>query len=133
MEMENAQLSFDKRRHPRIRISIPVKYKVINQSEEVLALLEQKRVTRSGDSKDVSAEGLFLISEQRLGKGDILKIEVLLPEETQPVKAFSEVVWISDSGLPLGRHGSGIFFMALRDEDSEKIKHFVEKALAGEK
>jgi hypothetical protein len=131
--MENASLSFDKRRHPRIKIQIPVKFQVINRSEEVMALLEQKRIPRAGDSKDVSAEGLFLISEQHLAKGDILKIEVVLPEESHPVRAFSEVVWTSDEGMPFGQHGSGIFFMALRDEDSEKIQRFVSKTLEGEK
>lgn len=130
--MENASLSFDKRKHPRVKIEIPVKYKIINQTEEALAVMEQKKYHQMAKSQDVSVEGLFLVSESLLEKGDILKLEVHLPEEKHPVRAFSEVVWTLDQGLPAGRHGAGIYFMALRDEDAERMKHFVDKILTGE-
>jgi hypothetical protein len=130
--MENASLSFDKRRHPRLQLEIPVKYKLVNKSEEVLALMEHKRAVQTGASKDLSAQGLFLVSEQRLAQGDILKIYVHLPEEELPVCAFTEVIWSSDSGLPAGKHGSGLSFMALRDEDQQRMRQFVDKALAQE-
>jgi Tfp pilus assembly protein PilZ len=124
--MENASLSFDKRKHPRIKVTIPVKYKVINQTEEALALLEQKRGSLSGSSLDVSAEGLCLVTPHELSRGDILKIEVSLPGEGQALRAFSEVVWTG------AQNSAGIFFMALREEDAEKIKRFVETTLTGD-
>ncbi len=128
--MENASLSFDKRKHPRIRVHVPVKYKVINQSEEALALLEQKKGPLAGNSLDVSPEGLCLVTDHTLAKGDILKIEVNLPGEGQALRAFSEVMW-SRTQEP-GVFSAGIFFMALREEDAEKIKRFVETTLNGE-
>jgi len=131
--MEDASLSFDKRKHPRITVTIQIKYKVINQSEEAVSVMEQKKVIQLGKSNNVSAEGLFLVSDKILEKGDILKLEVVLPEEPQPLRAFSEVVWVSDYGLPEGRHGAGIYFMALRDEDADKIGRFVAEALKPEK
>jgi Tfp pilus assembly protein PilZ len=128
--MENASLSFDKRKHPRIKIQVPVKYKVINQSEEALALLEQKRGPLAGNSMDVSPEGLCLVTDHELAKGDILKIEVSLPGESHVLRAFSEVMWSSQQEP--GDFTAGIFFMALREEDAEKIKRFVEQSLSGE-
>jgi c-di-GMP-binding flagellar brake protein YcgR len=128
--MENASLSFDKRKHPRIKLNVPVKYKVINQTEEAMALLEQKRGPLAGKSMDVSAEGLCLLTEHELTPGDILKIEVNLPSEGQALRAFSEVVWSAQQEP--GTHTAGIFFMALREEDADKIKKFVEVALASE-
>lgn len=130
--MEKASLTFDKRRHPRLKIAIPVRYKVINQNEEVQALLEHKRVTQEGSSRDISADGLFMVGEQRLTMGDIIKIEVHLPESEIPIHAFSEVVWSADSGLPPGRHGSGLYFMALRDEDQQRMRQYVDRVLAEE-
>jgi Tfp pilus assembly protein PilZ len=127
--MENASLSFDKRKHPRIKVSIPVKYKVITQTEEAMALLEQKRGPLAGSSVDVSAEGLCLVTPHELSKGDILKIEVNLPGEGQALRAFSEVVWTNPQDP--SAHSAGIFFMALREEDAEKIKRFVESTLTG--
>ncbi len=131
--MEDASLSFDKRKHPRITVTIQIKYKVINQSEEAISVMEQRKVIQTAKSNNVSAEGLFLVSDKILEKGDILKLEVALPEEPQPLRAFSEVVWISNFGLPEGRHGAGIYFMALRDEDADKIGRFVAEALKPEK
>lgn len=127
--MEEASLSFDKRKHPRIKVIIPVEFKVINETDEAMIALEEKKVLLSGRSKDVSAEGLFLISDRFLEKGDILKLEVNLPDEPKPVRAFSEVIWVSDHGLPEGRHGAGIYFMALRDEDADAIGRFVASTL----
>ncbi|MCK5219350.1 PilZ domain-containing protein [bacterium] len=131
--MENASLSFDKRKHPRITVTIQIKYKVINQSEEAVSIMEQKKVIQDGKADNVSAEGLFLVSEKILENGDILKLEVTLPGEPQPLRAFSEVVWISDYGLPEGKHGAGIYFMALRDEDADKIGRFVAEVLKVER
>lgn len=127
--MEKASLSFDKRKHPRINVTIPVQFKVINETDEAMIALEEKKILLSGRSKDVSAEGLFLISDRFLEKGDILKLEVILPEEPKPVRAFSEVIWVSDHGLPEGKHGAGIYFMALRDEDADSIGRFVANTL----
>ncbi|MEW6516976.1 MAG: PilZ domain-containing protein [candidate division FCPU426 bacterium] len=123
--MEEASLSFDKRKHPRIKVTIPVQFKVINETDEAMMALEEKRSLLKGDSKDVSAEGLFLVCDRILEKGDILKIEVVLPEESKPVRAFSEVIWVSDHGLSEGKHGAGIYFMALRDEDADAIGRFI--------
>ncbi len=130
--MERASLSFDKRKHPRIAVEIPVKYKIINQTEAALALLEQKKAVQTGNSQNVSVEGLFLVGGHRLAQGDILKIEVPLPDEGAPVRAFAEVIWSRDEGLPPGRHGAGIFFMALRDEDAVKMRKFVDRELSQE-
>lgn len=127
--MEKASLSFDKRKHPRIKVTIPVQFKVINETDEALVALEEKKILLSGRSKDISAEGLFLISDRFLEKGDILKLEVDLPDEHKPVRAFSEVIWVSDHGLSEGKHGAGIYFMALRDEDADSIGRFVANTL----
>lgn len=131
MELEKGALSFDKRKHPRIKVQVPVEYKVVNQSE-VTQLLDQRKLIKTGGSKDVSAEGLFLVSEHVLTKGDIIRLDVHLPGEPKAVRAFSEVVWCSDAGLPAGQHGSGISFMALRDEDQERMQRFIAEALAKE-
>jgi|GEM_PF-1437046 len=127
--MENASLSFDKRKAPRIQVTIPVQYKVINQTEEAVTALEQKRAQTTGRSKDVSAQGLFLISDRPLAKGDMLKIEIQLPNDHKPLRTFSEVVWVSDESVPAGKHGAGISFMALREEDADRITKFVANAL----
>jgi Tfp pilus assembly protein PilZ len=129
--LEKGALSFDKRKHPRLKVQVPVEFKVVNQSE-VTHLLDQKKLIKSGDSKDVSAEGLFLVSEHPLVKGDIVRLDVHLPGEPRAVRAFSEVVWCSDADLPDGRHGSGISFMALKDEDQERMRRFIAQSLAGE-
>lgn len=127
--MEEASLSFDKRKHSRIKVTIPIQYTVINDTEEALIALDEKKSKLAGNSEDVSAEGMFLVSDRLLEKGDILKIEIALPNEAKPIRAFSEVVRVSKEGLSDNKQGVGIYFMALRDEDADKIGHFVSNAL----
>ena len=128
--MEEAALSFDKRKYPRIKMELQVKYKVINQNEEALALLEHKKAVQMGQAQDVSEQGLCLAGSQRLNPGDIIKLEVPLPEDNHLVRVFSEVIWSTEKDSA-GRFLSGIYFMALKDQDAEKMKRFVEKTLAG--
>ncbi|MBN1595061.1 PilZ domain-containing protein [candidate division FCPU426 bacterium] len=123
--MEEASLSFDKRKHPRISLTIPVQFKVISDTEEAMAVMAERKTMEAGKSKNVSAEGLFLLCDRPLEKGDILKIEVTLPHDHKPIRAFSEVVWISEQSVAENKYGAGICFMALRDEDAERIGQFV--------
>jgi hypothetical protein len=127
--METGDLFFEKRKHPRIQVSLAIEYKVVNETDEYYATLEKKRSIHNGDSKDISSEGLFLMSDKCLEKGDILKIEMMLPDEDKPVRAFAEIIWLSDHSVPEGRHGAGIYFMALRDEDADRIGRLVANML----
>ncbi len=127
--MESGSLSVEKRKHPRIRVTLPVEFKVINESDEAYLTLDKERQQLAGDSKNISSEGLFLVSERYLEKGDILKIEMTLPDEDKRVSAFAEIVWVSDHGLVEGQHGAGLFFMALRDEDADRIGRLVANML----
>ncbi len=127
--MESGSLSFEKRKHPRIRITLPVEFKVINENDAAYQTLEIEFHQQEGNSKNISSEGLFLVSDRYLEKGDILKIEMTLPDDEKQVRAFAEIVWVSDHGLAEGKHGAGLFFMALRDEDADRIGRLVANML----
>ncbi len=125
--MVKGSLSLDKRKHPRVQVSIPIQFKVINEKEaEALA---ENEIMVDAKSRDLSAEGLFIVSDRQLHCGDILKVEVLLPAAQKPVRTFAEVIWISQKSQSPGQYGAGIYFMALKDEDSAKIRQFVADAL----
>lgn len=123
--MATGSLFVEKRKHPRIKLSLSVHYKVVNEIDESYKMLEQKRSAKRGNSENISSEGLCLVCDKQLDRGDILKIEMKLPGNETNIKAFAEVVWVSDEGVPEGSHGAGLFFMALRDEDADSIGRLI--------
>ena len=123
--MDSGSLSFEKRKYPRIKVTLPVEYKVVNESDDSYVAIEKRKAAHSGDSKNVSAEGLFLVCDKLLEKGDIVKLEMSLPDEEKPIRAFAEIIWVSDKGVPQGKYGAGLYFMALRDEDADRIGRLI--------
>ena len=57
-----------------------------------------------GVSKDVSAEGFCFISAQQLNRGDIVRVEIFVPNQKKPVYLDGEVRW-SQSVSNLGSGG----------------------------
>lgn len=123
--METGDIFIEKRKHPRIKLKLPIEYKVVNETDESYRTFQQQRAMHNGSSKDISSEGLFMITDKQVEKGDILKVEMKLPEEDKAVRAFAEIIWLADENVPVGKHGAGIYFMALRDEDADRIGRLV--------
>ena len=48
----------------------------------------------SAITKNLSAEGICFTSQQRLEPGNILKLEVFLPAQSQPLRLEGRVAWI---------------------------------------
>jgi hypothetical protein len=53
--------------------------------------------------RDIREEGMRFFVQQELEEGDIVKFEISLPEDTEPIVATGEVVWVNktdDLDLP---------------------------------
>ena len=65
-----------------------IKYQIVVDGQE--RILSEKY---DGVSKDVSVEGFSFFSSQRLSKGDVIRIEVYVPTQKNPVHLDGEVRW----------------------------------------
>jgi len=69
-------------------IKMRVKFQVFDTNRQKRALTKY-----SGVTKDISAEGLCLVSKKKLEKGDILVLEVYVPNVKVPTQMRGEVRW----------------------------------------
>ena len=77
-------------------------------------------------SGNVSAGGLFLITQQPFEPGTDLLISFSLPKDGKKISAEGSVVWkreARDSGDQ--RPGMGVQFMKIDKEDQERIRTYV--------
>ncbi len=63
----------------------------------------------------MSLGGLYIVAEQILNVGSILRLDVSLPEKSSLISAFAEVVWANETG-------GGLHFLAMKEDDVEFLK-----------
>jgi Tfp pilus assembly protein PilZ len=124
-QMDDAQLTLEKRRFPRVAVALHVRFKVINNIKaDELYKGRESLVCRSSN---VSRGGIAITTDQKLSKGDLIKVELVLPDSSRPIKAFAEVKWCAPAkeASKEGAFHGGIVFMALGREDEERLDQFL--------
>ncbi len=118
--MPEANMFMEKRIHPRISIKIPVKYRIIEDQKELETVFERKKKEQTTKTMDVSLGGLYIVAEQILNVGSILRLDISLPEKSTLISAFAEVVWANETG-------GGLHFLAMKEDDVEFLKNYLVK------
>lgn len=81
--------SNDKRRVSRGRVSVTARY-------------VSSTLTLEGSVTDVSADGLFFASEYLDSQGELARLWVYLPTQSEPLELRGEVRWVNDSPMGAG-------------------------------
>jgi len=94
----------------------------------------QKLLTNEPFSKgeiiNLSAEGVFIVSEKMFSIGDLLATRINLQPQPGIIEADVKVVWLADKEIqPEDYPGMGLEFYNITLEKQDKIAHFVEKHL----
>jgi c-di-GMP-binding flagellar brake protein YcgR len=116
--MPEANMFVEKRVHPRVSVKIPVKYRVIEDQKELETVFERKKKEQTTKTVDVSLGGLYIVAEQILNIGSILRLDITLPERPSLISAFAEVVWSNETG-------GGLHFLAMKEDDAEFLKNYL--------
>jgi c-di-GMP-binding flagellar brake protein YcgR len=116
--MPEANTFVEKRIHPRVSIKIPVKYRVIEDQKELETVFERKKREQTTRTMDVSLGGLYIVADQILNIGSILRLDISLPEKASLISAFAEVVWANETG-------GGLHFLAMKEDDAESLKTYL--------
>ena len=119
--MPEANMYVEKRIHPRVSVKIPVKFRVIEDQKEIETVFERRKKEQTTQTMDVSLGGLYIVADQLLNIGSILRLDISIPEKNGLVSAFAEVVWSNETG-------GGLHFLAMKEEDVEFLKGYLTKA-----
>jgi c-di-GMP-binding flagellar brake protein YcgR len=118
--MPEANMFMEKRIHPRVSVKIPLKYRVIEDQKELETVFERKKKEQTTRTMDVSLGGLYIVADQILNVGSILRLDISLPEKSVFISAFAEVVWSNETG-------GGLHFLAMKEDDVEFLKNYLIK------
>jgi hypothetical protein len=116
--MPDGNLFVEKRAHPRVSVKIPVKYRVVEDLAGIQSIIEMRKSETNTQTLDLSLGGMYIVSNQPLGVGNILHLDITLTGKEKRLTAFGEVVWSKDSG-------AGLHFMMIKHEDLEALQAFL--------
>jgi hypothetical protein len=110
-------VNFERRKHPRFNIDLPIEYHLIDSS-----------VGQLGRAMNVSEGGLLVYLPDHLEIGQYLQLKLFFPSGSQltVIEMLTEVVW---GDIPVGKdggdHRSGLRLVEISSEDLQKLKTFL--------
>ena len=96
---------------------IPVHYRLVEDPR----LLEDLKA-RAGQARDLSLDGMYLRTD-RMKVGDVVRMDIPVPEKDGSLFAFAEVVRVDETG-------AGLRLMLMEDEDRQSLKDHLERTQA---
>ena len=108
----------EKRVHSRIPVKIPVQYRLVQDPKELENLKGQTAL-----AKDVSLDGMFIKTAEAAKVGDVIRLDISVPEKSKQLFAFAEVVWVNETG-------AGLRLMLMASEDREDLKSYLARAVS---
>ncbi|MBU1913307.1 MAG: PilZ domain-containing protein [Candidatus Omnitrophica bacterium] len=106
----------EKRRFIRFDIALKVSY----------IIRKDPKVEKIGTTKDVSAQGMQLLTGDKLEAGDKVDLKIFVPEALNPAHMKGIVVWSIESG-PAKSHSysSGIDFEKIEEDNKNTFLKFL--------
>ena len=113
-------VNFEKRKHPRFSVDLPVEYSRADVSE-------------GGRAENASEGGLLLYLPERIERGNQLRLKLFftMGSELTAIETLVEVAWLDihvEKGW--GEYRTGVRFVEISTEDMGKVKTFL-KSLSG--
>ena len=109
-------VNFEKRKHPRFSVDLPVEYSRTD------LVVEQGRAINAGEG------GLLLYLPEQMGMGNHLRLKLFftMGSELNAIETVVEVVWV-DMHLEKDRgdYRTGVRFVEISTEDVGKLKNFL--------
>ena len=115
-------VNFEKRRHPRFSVDLPMEYYRIDSS-----------IGHMGKALNISEGGLLLHFPEQMDMGQYIRLKLFfsLGSELNTIEVLAEVVWV-DIHLDKGwkDYRCGVNFIDVSPEDMTKLKTFL-RSLSG--
>jgi c-di-GMP-binding flagellar brake protein YcgR len=114
-------VNFEKRKHPRFSVDLPVEYSRADLSAD------------QGRAMNASEGGLLLYLSELIGIGNRLRLKLFftMGSELNAIETLVEVVWVDvHLGEDWGDYRTGVRFVEISTEDMGKLKSFL-RSLSG--
>ena len=113
-ESRYGAVNFEKRRHPRFNVDLPVEYSQIDSPTR-----------HTGKALNISEGGLLIYFPEQMDVSQYLRLKFhfISGSEMNAIETLVEVVW-------MGVHKAGVRFVDISPEDMVKLKKFL-KGLSG--
>jgi len=98
------------------------------RSQKILPLLySDGEKTFRAHTVDVSAKGLFIVTEHLLDQGQEFFVKMQLPGASDPMQVKCEVIWTRnrDSSQPMKQPGMGVRFSKISKKDYKVLRDFL--------
>jgi len=110
-------VNFERRRHPRFNIDLPIEYYPIDSS-----------ISHSGRAINISEGGLLVYLPEKVEVGQYLKMKLFFPlgSDLNTIEMVGQLVWMDihlEKGW--GDYRSGVRFIDISSEDLNKLKKFL--------
>lgn len=99
----------EKRRFIRFEISLKVNY----------TIQKEPKIEKTGITKDVSAGGIQLLSEDKISVGNKLELKIFIPEALNPVHLNGIAVWSQEANIERGRRFCAGIELGKIEEDNK--------------
>jgi len=102
-------MGMEQRKSPRLPLDVEVDYK-------------GRAMARS---KNISKEGICLISGDKPDEGKILNLRFFLPQEANPIQAYAKVMWVKEAGEYYFEFG--LKFWEIDGEDEKRLNAYFQE------
>jgi c-di-GMP-binding flagellar brake protein YcgR len=109
-------VNFEKRKHPRFNIDLPVEYRRTNL------------LAKQGRAVNASEGGLLIYFPEMMEIGQNLKLTLFFTSgsEMRTIETLAQVVWVDiHLGEGWGDYRTGVKFVDISPEDLNKLKNFL--------
>lgn len=107
----------EKRNQSRLPVKLPIQYRLLDNPEQT-----EKYRGKVALGKDLSHDGLFLkiAPDKSLQTGEVIRLDITLPEIAKHLFAFGEIMWVN-------RLGAGVRLMLMPDEDRKYLNSYLDQ------
>lgn len=121
--MTDAQIYVEKRKFKRVDKRITVTYKIVSMPAEV-AKIKTAAEKNETETCNISVGGIQLLDDKALTPEQIVRLEIKLENNPNPIVTFAEVKW-SAKDDNIKRYRTGIEFLVLKEEDKAAIEEII--------
>jgi hypothetical protein len=95
-----------------------IHYKVLGDTDPSSSAFKYE----SAKIRNISKGGLCMLIPHNIPEGNVIRIEVPIGSEPNPIKAFCEVQWCKPAG---SEYEAGLSFIALKEEDVRTLENYL--------
>jgi len=114
----------EKRKYVRFDLEVRIKFQILGQGKDKTQVPSE---SVSAIIKNLSIEGVRFISDVRVESGSIIRLEVLLPAQIQPLHLEGQVKWSQSLKQPDGKEmfETGVKLFTIEQSDENRFMGYV--------